>query len=353
MAIVWGGYTSRMRVGIDVWTDGYDTWTPSINVYVAVHVQCEPGWNFGDNQTVQLTGSAGTHTWNFYNNLGSGQSRHIGTATIWGQGQNYNGGPWYDFWATLSGNYLGGNSTVFRNFWLPARPKRAPSPPSSAPNWSEVTTQQARLTWGHPNDAGGGTLIEDRLQASRNSNFTDVIHDTTTAGVTRYVTNFAPNTRYWFRAAVRSDVGWSGWSGVSEGVTPDLATPKPTITGIGPDSATGNWGNPTGGGSWAGLEVQIAQDANFTIGVRTHYQNTGKNSHLWTGLAPATRYYLRVRSGNPYGWGSWSAATDFETLSGAKVLVGGVWKDAVAYVRDAGQWKQVKVFKRTNGVWTL
>lgn len=128
MAIQWGGFHGHLRLGLEVWTDGYTWNTPSINVYIATYVQVDSVWNFNDNQTVTLTGSIGA-TYNFLNNMQANQVRHLGTAIIPNQGQNPNGGPTYNFHAQLSGAYNGAAPSVATSFWLPPRPPPPNSPP--------------------------------------------------------------------------------------------------------------------------------------------------------------------------------------------------------------------------------
>lgn len=437
MAIAWGGFVSHMRVGIDIRTAGNNP----MDLYIDVWVQCEGNYNFADNQHVSLRGSA-SGDWDFYNNLGANQTRLIGTVVIRGQYRSYGGGPTYNFSSDLTGNYLGGVSSASRSYTLPALPAGVPDPPSSPPNWTNVTTESATLTWGATTDAHGSAPIEDELQASRNNGFTDLIHDSIQPGNSRVVTGFAPNTSYWFRSRIRNSIGWSGWSAVSNGITPPFNTAAPSVTDQGPDAATVNWLPPSGGtatryevqwardttfsnpgsvsgatwatsrrltglapgttyytrvrsgtatgwGTWSsatqfattafattapvvtdigpdnalvswtapggatatGYDLQWARDAAFTNSVVTSSSDTWGTSRRITGLLTATRYYVRVRSKTANGVGSWSPGTAFDTVSGAKVKVAGVWKDAPAFVKVAGVWKAVKVNKKSNGQW--
>jgi hypothetical protein len=125
----------------------------------------------------------------------------------------------------------------------------------------------------------------------------------------------------------------------------------------GPDNAVITWGAPPAGDSFAGYEVQLATNAGFTTGLQTFSSpSSWATTRTVTGLVPATSYWTRVRvlsASTGAGWGAWSGATAFQTLSGAKVLTAGAWKDGVAYARVNGAWVLTKVWKRVNGAWVL
>lgn len=351
MAIQWGGWSGHLRVGIEVATSGYDTYTPSIEVHVRTFVQCDGSFNFSDNQTLTLSGSVGA-TYNFFNGLQANQVLQTGTYIIYGQGQSYGGGPGYYFEARLSGAYNGAAPAVGVNFSLPPRPQRPPAPPSYAPTYIRLTAVDADLQWGGTTDDGGSGLIEDNLQASRNPEFTSLIHDSYAGGTSRTVSGLSPGTMYWYRARVRNGIGWSGWSGVSNGATQSFTMGSPTLSDIAPDAATATWTAP-GGAVPSGYQIQVARDANFTTGVATTTVGTWGTSLRLTGFVPGTKYWVRIRANTSTGYGGWSGGVAIETLSGAKVRVGTQWRDAPAYVRVNGQWRVAKVNKRLNGSWVL
>ena len=444
MTIQWGGFNGHLRVGIEVATTAYNTYTPSIDVHVRTFVQCDSTWNFADNQTVPLSGSVGA-TYNFYNGLGPNGIIQVGTYVIANQGQFYGGGPDYSFTARLSGAYNGAAPSVTVGYRLPARPTRPPAPPSSNPAFSSITATSVFVSWGGTSDAGGLSPDADELQVSANSGFTALVHDSVQGGSSRSVTGLAPNTTYWARSRIHNAEGWSGWSGVTAFTTSSFATGAPSVTGVAADAATVNWVAPTGGtptryevqyardsafsvgnqlissttwdtsrrisglipgagyyvrvrsgtstgfGPWSsatafttssfltqsptitdlgpdaatanwvaptgasptGFELQWARDSAFTAGVQTVTSTTWRTSQRMTSLAPATKYWVRIRSNTSTGYGSWSKATLFETLSGAKIRMGGAWVDAPVWVRSGGQWKVAKVWKRVNGNWVL
>lgn len=70
-----------------------------------------------------------------------------------------------------------------------------------------------------------------------------------------------------------------------------------------------------------------------------------------TGLLPGVKYYFKVRATNSVGTGPYSAIVNATTIAGARVNVGGVWKQAIPYVRDGGVWKVARPWVRVLGVW--
>jgi len=440
LAIQWGGWHGHLRVGIDVWTDGYDTWTPSINVYAAVYVQCDGSFNFADNQLVTLRGNASAD-YNFYNGLQANQSQHLGTGVVGGQGQNYGGGPNYYFEARLSGAYNGASPSVGVNFWLPARPPRVPAPPgvpfyrdvtattafpdfggspddggrgidaydyhlATDPNFNNVirvtrhpatatdlapgTTYWGRsfahnaVGWSGPSGASaftttnfqtsvptisglgadaatlnwaapwGGNPVSYEFQVATDSNFANVVQGAYNPswGTSRVLPGLLPGTRYWARLRSGTSSGWGAWSGAVEFTTLAFATDAPTVTDIGPDTATVKWVAPAGA-TPVGYHLQLATNSAMTAGLQNFESSSWATLRQLLGLAPASKYWVRVRSKTASGYGSWSSVTAFESLSGAKIRRGNTWVDAPVFVRSGGRWVVAKVNKRVNGAWVL
>lgn len=70
-----------------------------------------------------------------------------------------------------------------------------------------------------------------------------------------------------------------------------------------------------------------------------------------TGLLPGVKYYFKVRATNSVGTGPYSGIVNTTTIAGARVKVGGVWKQAIPYVRVAGVWKVARPWTKVVGVW--
>lgn len=68
-------------------------------------------------------------------------------------------------------------------------------------------------------------------------------------------------------------------------------------------------------------------------------------------LTPGTLYYFWARTHNSAGYSAWSARAQAQTIAGARVKHGGVWKQAIPYVRSGGVWKVARGWSKSLGVW--
>jgi len=345
----WGG-NSTLRVGLNVFTDGYDTFTPSINVYVDVYVGSD-NYNYSDAQHIQLSGSI-SQGFDFTNTLPSapGATQYVGRATITGQAQSYGGGPTYTFTAQLSGAYNGAAPSVTVGFTLPPRPTRAPNAPG-APSYSSIAGTSAVASWTNSTDLGGGSADLWALHVATDAGFSSIVYNTAQANLSRAVTPLAPGTTYYGRAFTHTADGYGPASGTTSFSTGTYQVPPPTLSNINPDSLTVNWTAPSDPAAPSSYELQYATSAAFTS--PTTLSGTWATSRAITGLTPATTYYFRVRANPGTGWGAYSPTASTATLSGAKVYVGGQWVNGVAYARVAGAWVLAKVNKRVSGSWVL
>lgn len=332
MAVQWGGYAGHMRVGIDVFTDGYDTNTPSINVYVDVYINIDSTWNFNDAQRIDLSGSVGG-AWNFQNNLGKNGTQYIGRAIIYNQGQNYGGGPYYSFRAVLSGHYQGATPSVDVGFNLPARPANVPAPPGIGID--SVTSTGARILVYAPDPRGAGIDAYQTVTSKPGADFSSWTNDF--GGGTGTVNNLQPASTYQAATRAHNAVGWSDWA-YSGQFTTGATVPGQvggfSIDQVAQTSARANWTAPGNGGSAIGYyELQLSDNSGFTAGLRTIQISQGSP---WTqsDLTPGKLYYARMRAVNGVGAGSYSTAVSFTTLAGTPTIItpanNGTVPDAVA-----------------------
>jgi hypothetical protein len=324
MAIEYGGVSGKLRVGIDVRVDAYDTNTPSINVYYDFYVRSE-AWGFNDDQVLNVGGSRGG-SFGYHMSSGSGQTveLYVGTLVIEGQGQNYGGGPVYSMSATVSGNSQGGAASHSRDFSLPARPPNVPGLPGIA-GIDNITPTSARIVVTAADPRGAG-IDAYTVRVHRVS---DGAHMGDQGGGTTTFTNLSRATAYHAYANAHNGVGWSGWAGPAPFTTaatvPDPCG-TPTASSIGATSAYISWGIPSDGGSgFTGWQLQVARDAGFTQLV--YDGNIGYATV--SGLLRNTRYYIRARAFNAVGAGGWSGTGFFDTVAAVPAAPTGLTATAV------------------------
>lgn len=314
MAISWGGFVNHLRVGIEVWTDAYNTYTPSINVYVAYYVQCDASWNFNDSQTLNLGGNAGG-SFTFQNTLGANQSIKVTTYTVANQGQNYNGGPTYTFSGSLAGVYLGSGPSHSVSFTLPARPKRAPSAPGQ-PTMTAIGSSTASASWTGATDNGGAGIDNYTLHVATDSGFANIVQDLAANSLSRSISGLAPGKAYYIRAFAHNAIGWSAASptrGFSTDIRAASAPGGPAFSGVGATSFTAAWSDSSdyGGSTPTGYRLQVATSSAFSTIVSDTTANN--RSRSVSGLSPGDTYYARVATVNAAGTSSWSSVTSVTT----------------------------------------
>jgi hypothetical protein len=106
---------------------------------------------------------------------------------------------------------------------------------------------------------------------------------------------------------------------------------------------TGNYN----GGSGV-LENRIGYGTSTTA---PQYYANGYDVDITANLAPGVTNYFWSQQRNTYGWSALSARSSVKLPAGARVNVGGIWKDAVPYVRDGGVWKPAEPYVKDLGVW--
>lgn len=107
--------------------------------------------------------------------------------------------------------------------------------------------------------------------------------------------------------------------------------------------------DPNGDGGSPIYDYELGYSAISDLGTATKI--TGYPPTHLSGLTPATTYYFWARALNVYGWSAWSAQGIGRTLAGARVNVGGLWKNAIPYVRVSGVWKLAVPYIKVVGDW--
>jgi hypothetical protein len=238
---------------------------------------------------------------------------------------------------------LGGPTTITHAI------NRDTVPPPPVPVTFSSITQTSVYTTFSGNGDGGATIIKWQL-ASHNVNTTSGASIFTSDG-TLSVTGLVPGTVYYFWARGQNAVGYGAWSSVRSMKTLKLpaAPSQVTLSSISQTSMIAKFsGNDMGVyTTWSRWEL-ARNTANTTTGATII---TASGTSTVTGLLPGTTYYWWARGISSTGTGPWSVVKSARTIAGARVLVNGVWKEAIPYVNVAGVWKLAQPWSRAAGVW--
>jgi len=225
----------------------------------------------------------------------------------------------------------------------------APSAPP-APALSNITTTSffATVTDG----ANGGDPIDFR-QIGRNTVNNNASGVTTTninSGSSITVGALTPGTLYYVWARTHNSKGYSPWSALKTVTTLTMpGAPDPVIVSdVTQTSAVASFTDGSTGGSPILERQLVLNTVNNTTGAFT-FTYTGVTTII--NMQPATDYYWWGRVRTAAGWSPYSPVTLQRTIAGAWVNVGGIWKEAVPYVRDGGVWKLARPWSRAAGIW--
>lgn len=163
---------------------------------------------------------------------------------------------------------------------------------------------------------------------------------------------FTPGQRVYAWARGRNALGWGDWSNRGEATLWQVPPPPapPTVLAKSQSSVTLQYAISDVPGNAPTLERQIGY--NTSSGSPAFYMSDPSGIYTITGLTPGGSYYFWSRYRNSVGWGAWSAYLRVDLSAGAVVLVGGVWKRAIPYVRVGGIWKVAEPWVKNQGTWT-
>lgn len=321
--IIWGGWSGRLRIGLNIRWDDIGPSTTQSHVWADWYVTSHNAFN--DSQRINFNYSLGGY-WDYHLNTPNGYTdRFLGTYDIGVHGVGYSGGGAWNFGAYITGAYEG-SSPSFVHYWaMPARPASAPGLPgigvdSVTANSARVVVSAAAANGSAINWYGAWVTTNNAVPGSGGNVVASAEGGTFTA------TGLSPSTTYYAFARARNGVGYSGFAGAVAFTTG--ATAPGVVTGVTTGtveaiSATLTWSAPssTGGSAITGYDAQVATNSSFTSGVKTISTNASTRTATFSDLTPGTQYWTRVRAKNGVGAGSYSATGSFTTLQGTPNIV--------------------------------
>lgn len=229
---------------------------------------------------------------------------------------------------------LGGPTTISH-----AISRGTPPPPPDTVTLSSVTANSVIASFTN-NGLGTGSFI--RWEIGFGTSPTTVQHVVASDGST-LLTGLAAGTTYYFWARGVNSAGTGGWSPRAYKVTLPPKPAPPVVSNV----KQGQVDVAYAGAITGATTRQIGYGTNPTTPTTIITTNGG----TITGLSAGTTYYFFARGTNASGSGTWSTPKAVTTLSGARVMLGGVWRNAIPYVKVGGVWKVVEPWSRNAGEW--
>lgn len=100
-----------------------------------------------------------------------------------------------------------------------------------------------------------------------------------------------------------------------------------------------------------GLEWEIGYGTNPATPEFTIAYAGIQSTNAITGLIPGTTYYFWARGRNEVGWGVYSTRVSVKTTPVARVMIDGVWQEAIPYVKIGGVWEHALPWVKNAGTW--
>ncbi len=219
------------------------------------------------------------------------------------------------FYRVRGGNVGGtsGSSNVISLITVVA----TPLPPVATPG-TAVTQTSLTANW---NPSAGATTYF--LDVASDTSFTAILpaYNNLNAGnlLSQSVTGLAPGTKYYYRVRGSNVGGTSGSSNIVSVTTVVAAPPAPVATAassVGQTTFTAAWNAAAGATTYF---VDVAADTGFAS-LLPGFNNLNAGNVLTQnvgGLSPGTKYFYRVRAGNPGGTSSSSNVVSVITVVAA------------------------------------
>lgn len=235
---------------------------------------------------------------------------------------------------------LGGPTTfshAIERSTIPAAP--------STPKFTNLANTSVDVSF---TDGGNGGDAIDARQLGWTYGVVNYAANTLSSDGSTHFSGFQPGSTISVFARTHNSNGWGPWSGrgtVKFDDTPNAPT-APLLTNITAGSVHAKTTINSTNGKPA-LEVRIGYGTSSTA---PQFYKSGSDIDI-TGLTPGVTNYFWAQVRNVYGWGDLSARSSTKTPPGARVNVGGVWKDAIPYVRVGGVWKPAEPYVKDLGIW--
>lgn len=240
-----------------------------------------------------------------------------------------------------TGTYgLGGPTDL----WQYINRASVPGAPSGV-SFSGVTGNSVYATFSGGSD-GGSAITGWQLGYSSDPNGPQVIVASNGASG---IGGLGAGTVYYFWARGANALGWGPWGPVTSVRTLNV-----------PDAPSGVWfediaqttvttkfsGYGNGGAPITGWQLGYGSDPTYP----QSFLSSGGTNYI-TGLYPGNTYYFWARGSNSVGWGPWGARTAMRPVAGARVRIGGGWREAVPYVKVNGVWRMARSWIKASGNW--
>jgi phosphodiesterase/alkaline phosphatase D-like protein len=215
-----------------------------------------------------------------------------------------------------------------------------------------ISATQINLNWADNANNESGYLVE---RSTDGVNFTQIAN--LGANVTSYSnTGLTPATQYYYRVRATNSAGNSGYSSTATAATLDVPPAAPTGLTTATISATQiNLSWTDNANNESGYLVERSIDGVTFTQIATLGANVTTYSN--TGLAPATRYYYRVRATNSAGNSGYSNVVNATTLDVPPAAPGNLTATAVssnrvdlAWTDNAGNESGFLIERSTDGV---
>lgn len=225
-----------------------------------------------------------------------------------------------------------------------------PDPPG-APTFSSIGSTMLVATFEDGETDGGAEIDERQIGWGTSSHLSSMQHTQTFTGESANISGLATGVTYYFWGRTHNENGYSEWSprsSVKTLKTPDAPT-APIFQNITPISVEVAWQNNSSGGSpFTGFQVGYSTDDEDTV---PDIVLSATNPQKVVNLTPGSTYYFWVRARNTLGYGPWSVKASVTTHTGIRVVVAGVYKLAIPYVRQSSIWKQAVPYCKFAGEW--